>query len=396
MDRPKLRKVDRIRAVHDGEDVVVLRDPLGVAEAVSVGAAYAKLLDLLDGTRTPAQVRQSLLMRDGLDVHAGDLDAFLADLSDAGWLDDAAFRARWEGLHTAFLDADPRPPRFAGTLYPDDPDALRRGFTAHLGEIDRVRPGSDVIGLLLPHGPADLCGSVVAATLCDLPAPDDIELVVVLGTDHGPGLTPYVATGKAFATPLGIVRNATDSFDALRRRVPWIDREEIRHRDALSIEAAVLWLQLAYGDACPPILPVLCGQTVLRGAADGHAGRFVAALEALCEERPVLYLGSAELSHAGEAYGRPPLTAEMAETVAARDRACIDDLCAARDESLASRCREPHEQGRPSGGAVMTTLARLLPSRYRAEIAAFETRSVPGQASGTVGLAGIRFRTAVS
>jgi AmmeMemoRadiSam system protein B len=395
LDRPKLRKVDRIRAVHDGEDVVVLRDPLGVAESFAVGAAYGKLLDLLDGTRTPAQVRQSLLLRDGLDVHAADLEGFVADLSDGGWLDDAAFRRRWEGLHAAFLAADPRPARFAGTLYPADPAELRRSFAAALGEVDRVRAGSDVVGVLVPHGPPELCGSVVAATLTDLPAPRDLDLVVVFGTDHGPGLTPYVATGKGFATPLGTVRNATETFAALQRRVPWIDREEIRHRDALSIEAAVLYLQFAYGDACPPILPVLCGQTVLRGSSgpDGHAALFVAALEALCEDQRTLYFGSAELSHAGEAYGRPPLTPSIAEDVGARDRACLDDLCAARDEALASRCREAHEQGRPSGGAVMTTLAQLLPSSYRAEIAAYETRSVPGSAPGTVGLAGVRFRS---
>jgi hypothetical protein len=392
LDRPKLRKVDRIRADHDGEEVVVLRDPLGIAESVSVGAAYGKLLDLLDGTRTPAQVRQSLLLRDGLDVHAGDLEAFVADLSEGGWLDDDAFRARWEGLHAAFLAADPRPARFAGTIYPDDPEELRRTIATHLGQVDRVRAGSDVVGVLVPHGPPELCGSVVAATLADLPAPDDLELVVVVGTDHGPGLTPYVVTGKAFATPLGIVANATDTFEALRRRVPWVDREEIRHRDALSIEAAVVVLQFVYGTACPPILPILCGQTVLRGSSPGHAARFVAALEALCEDRPILYMGSAELSHAGEAYGRPPLTAAAAAEIGARDRACLDDLCAARDDALSSRCKEPHAQGRPSGGAVMTTLAQLLPSRYRAEIAAYETRSVPGTVPGEVGLAGVRFR----
>jgi AmmeMemoRadiSam system protein B len=393
LDRPKLRKVDRILTAHEGEEVVILRDPLGVAEAVSLGAAYAKVLDLLDGTRTPAQVRQSLLMKDGVDVHAGDLDGFVADLSEGGWLDDAAFRARWEGLHAAFLSADPRPPRFAGTLYPADPDELRSAFAKHLGDVDRVRVGSDVVGVLLPHGPPDLCGAVAAATLADLPAPEDVELVVVLGTDHGPGLTPYVATPKGFATPLGVVRNASDTFEALHRRVPWIDREEIRHRDALSIEIAVIHLQLAYGDACPPILPVLCGQAVLRGSSEaGHAGRFVAALESLCEDRSVLFFGSAELSHAGEAYGRPSLTESTARDVQTRDRACLEDLCAAREDALAARCRENHEQGRPSGGAVMTTLASLLPSRYRAEIAAYETRSVPGSAPGTVGLAGVRFR----
>ena len=246
-------------------------------------------------------------------------------------------------------------------------------------------------GVLVPHGPPEVVGSVVDPTLTELPPPDELELIVILGTDHGPGLTPYVATRKAFATPLGVVDNATETFDALQRRVPWIDREEIRHRDAVSIEVAVLYLQQIYGEGCPPILPVLCGQTVLRGRADGHAARFVAALEALTEDRPVLYWGSAELHHAGEAYGRPPLDEGAAAVLAARDQACLKDLAAARVDALASRCREPHPQGRMSGGAVMTTLASVLGAQSRADVAAHETKTIPGSAS-SIGLAGVRFR----
>jgi hypothetical protein len=383
--------VDRIRQRRDDEDVLVLRDPLGVAEPVAVAAKYAPVLDLLDGTRTPAQVRQSLIMGGGVDVHADDLQAFVHDLAAGGWLDDAGFRERWEGLHAAFIAANPRPARFAGVLYPDDPATLRTRLADHFADVERTRAGSDVRGVLVPHGPPELVGSVMDRTLTDLPPANELELVVILGTDHGPGLTPYVATRKAFATPLGVVANATETFDALRRRVPWIDREEIRHRDAVSIELAVVYLQHVYGDGCPPILPVLCGQTVLRGRTDGHAARFVAALEALTEDRPVLYWGSAELHHAGEAYGRPAVDAAVAADLAARDEACLADLAAVRVDALASRCREPHPQGRMSGGAVMTTLASVVGDKQRAEVTAHETKTIPGSAS-TVGLAGVRFQ----
>ena len=393
MDRPKLRKVDRIRQRRDDEDMLVLRDPLGVAEPVAVAAQYGPVLDLLDGTRTPAQVRQSLIMSGGVDVDAADLRAFVDDLAEGGWLDDARFRERWEGLHAAFIDTNPRPARFAGLLYPEDPPSLRTRLGDHFADIERTRPGSDVRGVLIPHGPPEVVGSVVDRTLTELPPPGELELIVILGTDHGPGLTPYVATRKAFATPLGVVNNATETFDALQRRVPWIDREEIRHRDAVSIEVAVLYLQQLYGDGCPPILPVLCGQTVLRGRADGHASRFVAALEALTEDRPVLFWGSAELHHAGEAYGRPAVDASTAADLAARDEACLQDLAAARVDALASRCREPHSQGRMSGGAVMTTLASVLGADSRADVAAHETKTIPGSAS-SIGLAGVRFRRA--
>ena len=393
MSRPKLRKAERFEQTRDGEALLVLRDPLGISEPFALDSEFAPVLDLLDGSRTVAQVRQSLLLRGQLNLPAEDLVAFVATLSDAGWLDDERFSARWERTRDDFLETNPRRATLAGTLYPADPPTLRAMLRTTLPhDPERTSASSSVLGVVAPHAPVESAGRVLDTTLRDLPEAAGLEAIVILGTDHGPGLLPYAITHRRYATPLGPVPTATTITEALERRVPWTLREEIRHRHGLSIELAVLVLQAVYGEQCPPIVPVLCGATVLSDPAQAHhVDAFVSSLEALVDDRRVLLWASAELSHAGAAYGRPALTHSVAAEVAERDAACLDALRDGRTQALMQHCAEPHPQGRPSGGAALTTLARLLPIGYRAELTGYETHSAPaGPSTGLVGLAGMR------
>lgn len=391
-DRPKLRKVDRFDQ-GSGEDArVVLRDPLGVAEPASVPRLFARVLDLLDGTRTLPQIRQSLMLRGGLDVSVDELAGLVTELADGGWLDGEDFRRRFAALLQAFLLADVRAPRSAGVIYPDDRDTCVRLLNEHVPpSSERITAGSDVVGVLLPHGPPELVGPVVDLTLRGLPPADAIELVIVLGTDHGSGLLPYAITAKPYATPLGRCQAARETLEALERRVPWITREEIRHRDAMSIELAVLYLQHVYGDALPPVVPLLCGRKAVQEEEAADVQSCVAALEALTEDRPVLFVGSAELSHSGPAYGRPAVDAPTRAAIEAHDRLCLTALGEGQTQRLAARCREGTVQGHPSGGAVMTTLSQLLPTGGHMELVDYRLRPAPGPTPGEIGIAGARF-----
>ena len=397
--RPKLRRVERDERTLDGERVLLLRDPMDVAESFALDAEFAPVLELLDGTRTVLQIRQSLHMRGVLDLPVDALTDFVHDLSAQGWLDDDAFRDKWAALHADFLDEDPRAPRFAGLLYPREPDAIRSAYAAVLGDRPRISPSSSLVGLLVPHGPLELVGEILAETLLDLPPAEDLDCVVVLGTDHGPGLLPFAAARRGFDTPLGVVPADEALLDALERRIEWAFREEVRHRGAHSIELSALTLRALYGDAVPPIVPVLCGAGVLRARGSEAAERFVATLELLLEGRRALIWGSAELSHGGVAYGRPPLDAAGVTALEDRDRDCLDDFVHGRLRALSRKCTLDHPQGRPSGGAVMSALRQLLPNA-RGELSHYRAIPIPdpmeepdahARGRSIAGLAGVRF-----
>jgi AmmeMemoRadiSam system protein B len=395
MDRPKLRKVDRYAHRREGEDLLVVRDPLGLAEPFGLDAELAPVLDLLDGTRTLPQIRQSLLMGHRLDLPLADLSAFVAQLRDQGLLDDDAFRERWADLHADFLGSPVRPPTLAGLVYPDDPTVLAAALERWLPAIPagppRTRPHTSLLGVLVPHGPLEAVGALLDETLRGLPPPDAIEHVVILGTDHGPGLLPYVTTDKAYVTPRGTLPLATDLQAAVERRVPWARREQLRHRDAISLELAAVLLQHVYGDRCPPVLPVLCGITALVDPEQRPAAeRFELALGSLCEGRPVLWWLSAELGHAGPAYGRPPLTEAQRVELQARDAELLAALRTGDEAALVRTTLREHPQGPPSGGPTLVAAARMLPPGYRGELVRQTRYAAPGDEPGVVGAAGMR------
>ncbi len=403
-DKPRLRKVERLQLRRGDDVLIVLRDPTGLSEQVAFPIAAAPLLDALDGQRTVPQIRQSLALRGVLDLDQGAIEAVVRDLGDAGYLDDDAFRARWEAVHRAFL-ADPvRRTRWAGVLYPDDPAVLAGQFAAVLGDpAARLSGTSDVLGVLVPHQPpptgaeppraaARVAGELMAATLHDLPRADALDLVVVLGTDYHPGLLPFALTDKRHATPLGEAPTDPALVRALVRRLPWIRREEIRHRDAMSSELAVAALKYMYGETCPPVLSILCGPAALDAAPDGQVETFIATMEHVLEDRRVLWWIAAELSHDGPAYGRPALQSERVAALAGRDQLCLGALAEGRTELLARRLADAEDSlGRPSGAAALVSAARLFPVGYAADRVGYAAGRPPGPDDGWVGLAGLRF-----
>lgn len=399
--KPRLRKLERLQLRRGDDVLLVLRDPTGLGEQVAFPQEAAPVLDALDGQRTLPQIRQSLAMRGLLEIGLAELEALVRDLESAGLLDDAAFRARWEAVHREFLAAPVRPPRWAGLLYPDDPAALAAALDAALPDREaRLVRGRDTLGVVLPHQPLPAGGeppsSALAAAaglydevLRDLPAPGEFDLVVAIGTDYHPGLTPFVVTDKRYATPRGELPGEPALVRALERRLPWVRREEIRHREALSLELAALALQHLYGETCPPVLPVLCGPAALE--LGGEVEAFLATMEHVLGGRRVLWWVAAELSHDGPAFGRPPLSSERVAAIAERDRWCLAALADGRPELLARRCRDGDPAlGRPSGAAALVTAARLLPVGYRAAFVAYAAGRPPGPDEGWVGLGGLR------
>lgn len=394
MPGPKLRRLDRYTLDRDGEPHIILHDPLALSEPVALPALAAAVLDLLDGQRSPAQIRHSLLLRGEADIDTASIAELVDDLGEAGLLDDDRFRRRWAAALAEFRGAPARAPRFADLLYPGDPAALHEHLDALLGAPDAlVTADSPVVGVVVPHQPFAAVGALLRATLRELPRAEDIDLVVVLGTDHHAGLTPYALTDRSHATPLGPVAVDEDLVGRLSRRLEWLRQEEIRHRSALSTELAVVLLRYLYGDRTPPILPLLCGQSALLvGDTSAAAEDFLAACEQLLEGRRVLWWTVAELHHAGPAYGRPALEDDAIRKLQAADHRLLEPLLAGHPRELERRClTEDPLFGQASGAAALVTLARLLPLGLRGELCHYTAEPAAGESPGLFGAAGLRF-----
>lgn len=396
MQRPKLRRLERVPLRReDDELVLVLRDPLELVEPFAIDAVYGPVLDALDGQRTVAQVRQSLLMRGVVDVDGDDLEAFVASLAELGLLDDERFRALWARAHDAFVERDVRGARRAGLLYPDDPGELREWLRPALptsaapGARERGPGWAAPIGLVTPHQRPPDVGAPLSRALAALPPPDAYARVVVLATDHSPGLLPYAACDKDWGTPLGPVPADLEGLAALHERAPWILREQVRLRTSDPAEWATLLMRALWGDRCPPVLVLACGQTRLT-TADGRdrGDELLAALGVVLEYGPALLWSVAELSHAGPAFGGEPVEAAV---IAERERDMLAPLLDGSPRGFTRHCMDRPPGERPSGVASLSTLAELLPVGYTARLLDHPILPAPGDAVGWIGCPLLRF-----
>ena len=398
MYRPKLRRVERIHVARGEEDVVVLQDPLAVADSFALSACHEPVLDLLDGGHTLAQVHQSLRFRN-VDVERDDLRTFVTALSTTGWLDDDAFRERWKQEHDRFIEARVRLPAHAGVVYPSDPDSLRcvlppaNPSSSSLPNRNANPVPGTLFGLVSPYQAFDRATETYAAVLSALPQPGELDVIVVLAADHGPGKLPFSLTNKTFRTPLGDVVADERLCDRLARRCQWLRREEIRHRRALGPEMAAVLLAHAYGSACPPIVPLLCGKNAWPHDAAAETDEFFAAAEILLSGSRVLYLAMTELSHVGPAFGHTDWQPEQIDATRSADESLLSALEGPiAPYRLARELDARGPRGRLSGASTLAALVQLLPVSAVGCCRRYDLVSVSDTVTGWSGVSSVEFR----
>lgn len=402
-ERPKLRRLERFYLPGGEDEHVVLSDPLGIAPLEKLDRDFEIVLDALDGTKSIAQIRQSLSMMHGLSIPRQELDTFVAHLDTDGFLEGESFSRLQAAAVSAFDHNECRATSVAGTLYPDDPSALRTLLTSVLPDpASRIQHASRTRGVLVPHHDFQAAGSVLDPALRDLPNPEDVDLVVVLGTDHAPGMRAFAGTDKDYETPFGTVRTDFELADSLFDKVPWLVAESLRHRTAHSIEFACVLLRYLYEDRCPPMLPILCGRTLL-GSDTGYRARdeLLAAIAALRGERRILWWASAELSHVGGAYGTTASEddSRLLKIARTHDARCLERIAANDRHALTRALERAPPTVRPSGAAAIDTITHAFGHDVGVEIGvdsstyesvALSFPHLPGL-SGWAGLAGVRF-----
>jgi AmmeMemoRadiSam system protein B len=318
----------------DGERLMVLRDPAGVAgEGLGLSPGAFWVAAQLDGTRTPQELL-TYARDQGAELGPAELTALLDALSEAGFLEGPTREAQRVRALREYRAQPARPPSCAGAVYPADPAELR-------GALDEL--------LALPAGadPADLPAArpvrLVVAPHIDYArgaagyahayralAATDAELFVVFGTAHATPAHPFTLTRLDHDTPLGPVR--TDAA-ALARLVAALGEEELfddelAHREEHSVELQLVLL--AHLVKRPfTVLPVLCSSVVARGDPAQATAAFLGALRQAVAGRRVCYVAGADLAHVGPMYGDPrPYSRRELAALAAEDQRTLALLCA--------------------------------------------------------------------
>ena len=318
MTGPKLRDVEIQPIQHQGQAMILLRDPLRLSEAaIAIPQPLAPVLGLMDGTRDEGALQAAFTIRIGMRLAPGLLSKLVADLDKAYLLDNERSAAAIAGVLKAYREAPFRPMGSAGSSFSADPveaTAQLQGCVDALGPAAIDQQTGPIRGVISPHIDYQRGGPVYAEVWrAAAQAANDADLIIVFGTDHQGSNGTLTLTRQSYATPWGVLPTDQALAGKLAEAVgPEIAfAEELHHAHEHSIELAAVWLHFIRGGRPVALLPVLCGSFGGFVAREGDPAThepFITALEVLRASigpRRVLVVAAADLAHVGPAFGDP-------------------------------------------------------------------------------------------
>jgi hypothetical protein len=396
--RPRLRALEVTLTEHEGEDAVLLRDPLHLSEAIIiVPMGLVPILKRMDGAHTLADIRRECLAEEKIDYPEENIRELFSHLERSHFLDGDGFEAWRQDVVNAYLGAPARPSFLAGKSYDADPAGLRSQiegfFTSEEGpglpERNGRAAGAPLKGLVAPHIDFQRGGPAFAWSYRALAERTEADTFIVLGTVHAPTQGIYNLTRKAFETPLGVIEADGGFVDALASRYPEdLFRDEFAQRGEHSIEFQAVFLRYIYpgvpeaesrsdqgesSGAGPvtfvPILVGSFGEFVAGGrspAGDAEVEGFITALRETAAEfeargRRVCYLASVDLAHVGPQFGdERPVDEAQLRALDEADRASLEAVCRGDAEAFYWSVAADGDARKVCGLAPIYTMLRVL------------------------------------
>ena len=348
-------------AVHQGQQGILLTDPMGITQnSLFVPAALSPLLPLIDGSRDLGTLRTGFELRTGIPLSPSVIQCLIAELDTSRFLDNAHFAQALRSATEEYRQAKSRPPIMAGRSCPGDPHELAALLQGHLERVTHVPPwAADIKGVISPHidfprgGP--VYGGVWAAAA---PSVKEAELVVILGTDHNGGEGEITLTRQSYETPWGIAPTDLEVVDKISALAgeDAVFGGELRHRGEHSIEAALIWAHYLMRNKPCRVVPILCGSFesfIHQKVTPPTSGAISATVEVLREtagRRRAVIVAAADLAHVGPAFGDLlPLDLAARARLEAQDRRLIEILGKADPQAFLEEIRGDGDQRRICG-----------------------------------------------
>lgn len=341
--RPRLRALEIVPIRDGNREGLLIRDPLGVAEAPAfLRIEVLPLLQLLDGSRSVDEISSRIVTESGDPAHGEAVRRFVEDLDRLYLLESPRYEARRKELAAEYRRLPAREAVLAGTAYPAERGEAEKFLAGHYAEAKAIRAAergvawpADASAIAIPHldlrrsGPVVALGMLAAA---ESPPPD---LVFLFGTGHALYENVAALSGKKLVTPLGDLEADAESLDLVAARAgDAVFAEERAVRDEHSVEFSALHLAYRFRPAPRVVTAVFGGfhRLLLAGAAPEsdplYRGVVAGLREALARARErgrrVLCLAAVDLSHVGARFGDPdPLDAARLDAVRQLDEGAL-------------------------------------------------------------------------
>jgi AmmeMemoRadiSam system protein B len=385
-DRPRIRPVEAFPIQQEGKTLVCLRDPQQFSQTIVVSPAVYFILSHFDGRHSPVDVQESYARKTGQVLLTDDLNKIIALLDSHFYLYSPRFLDRQKKIVDEFRRQPVRLPSHAGGVYRENPDELRGQLRSHFDSPDgpgtaqhnhRVTPKA----VVAPHIDFHRGGPAYAWAYKELAESAGADIYILLGTSHCGGESPFVATLKDFATPLGVVE--TDKEFVRRLQAAYkgdLFADEFLHRTEHSLEFQVVYLKyiaelqaaLSKNERPFKIVPLLVTsfhsnvQSGRPPEQDARVGDFLKILGDLAanERRTVCFVAGVDLAHVGMQFGdQEPITPEFLKWVEDEDQQLIGKLASLDSEGFFYEVAKDQDRRRICGFSPLYSLTHLIDGR---------------------------------
>ena len=378
-EHPRLRAVEAFPAVVEGREVICLRDPAGLTDAILVvPRRLLPVLALFDGGHSLLDIQAAVMRRSGELLYRDGLAELVETLDRQLFLEGPRLEGERARLEAAFRAGPTRPPLHAGKAYAGDPQGLRAQLEACFTHADGPGlPGPATAGrlraVIAPHIDLHRGGPAYAWTYRAVAEAAEAECFIIFGTAHAGMPHPFAVTPKTYDTPLGPLPVDREFIETLGHRYGGdLLGSEFAHRAEHSIEFQAVFLRYLFGEReirCVPILASFLHECLQAGkdpeADPGIAGFFEALAETMATlPRRYCLIAGADLAHVGPRFGDPePVSQARLREVAAEDRAMLAHVERADARGFFESVARDGDRRRICGLSPIYTLLRVAAPR---------------------------------
>ncbi|MBN2382870.1 AmmeMemoRadiSam system protein B [bacterium] len=345
-DLPRLRPIEAFPVSMDGQQMYAIRDQRSEDNEVTVvSPEFLFILTLCNGQNTLRDIQYLFTKQYGSIIGLDQIEELLEQIDQRLLLDSIHYAQHLERQKQAYRELAVRPAMFQGKSYPEHPEELAELLDSFFnmpggpGQVQDGRRQAAPVGLVAPHIDFQRGGPCFAHTYKILAEAEDIELFVVLGTDHDESTNRYSVSMKNYDTPFGVAEVDRDFITHLQSGLDFdLGQDEYNHKREHSIEFQTIFLKYLYlHRPAFTIVPILCGSFLeIMARAEKpedncQVSSFIRALSdaLLSAGKRTCLIAAVDFSHVGLQFGAArPLAENQLDPIMQEDLKLINALSA--------------------------------------------------------------------
>lgn len=301
--------------VEDGEELLVMNDPLSIAShPLVITYEFYLFLQNFDGEITRDDIQAQANIEMSAEVDLSPLFSEIDTLDKLLYLENEHYFNRKHELEEQLSRIPVRPPISTGGSYPDNEQELTQYLGNIFSTVDKSEIEPNANSIVVPHIDFRIGEEAhkVYASAYHALRNTDSDLFVIFGTAHHANSARFMLTKRNYSSPLGVINTDAQLLSYLDDNCrDTFKYDEFAHQPEHSIEFQIVLLQHYFKDRNFQVLPVLVGSFydhIMSGTKPESDEAYSAFIEKLNEGisklgRKAAFIASVDFSHVGKRFG---------------------------------------------------------------------------------------------